>query len=144
MNSAEIRTKFKSYLGDEELFRKFVAHVNKTRKNRLLYKQELRWNDFRDKYLEREYSFDEIREIFRVCELHGIELIRGSCNAFRGEIDYSSEYESELLNSFPNTKPQQVMVPPAFEGEKIDIWYCTECIKVNKEYSENRITKRST
>ncbi|MDO6526760.1 hypothetical protein Q4519_13800 [Motilimonas sp. 1_MG-2023] len=127
MDREEFRKRFYDYLGDSVRYRKFVAQLNKSTKNRLAYWQQKNVVTFSNEHGLEVPEFFELRDIFNVCEVHGDELLEGLVKVFRGHVDYSREYEQATIAYFPNSYMNEINGPTELHGKSIAIKYCPAC-----------------
>jgi hypothetical protein len=127
MNSAEYRAKFKEFLGDEDRYKKFVATVNRGREGRLLFWQERAVERFCSSNVIPVSSYEDLRELFAVCELHGNKLENGTVKVFKGHVDYSQEYNKACQELFPNSYMSDINGPQEMWGKYLEIRYCQAC-----------------
>ena len=135
----KIRRDFYNFVGDTNIYNKFVRHLNCSNQGRLLFKQEMRWNSFQDKILGREYGFDEIQEIFRVCEVHNIDLVKDTVKLKQGHLDYSREYEQASANLFPYACSSPYFVWDTKGQKAIDVWFCQKCRDAKTIFNEEKL-----
>ena len=135
----KIREGFYEFLDDEQIYNKFVRHLNCSNQGKLLFKQELHWNNFKDKYLNRDYGFSEIQEIFRVCEVHNVELVKGTVELRQGHLDYTRDYEQASAKLFPYACISPFFVWDTKGQSVVDVWYCPKCRVAKASFNEQEL-----
>jgi hypothetical protein len=101
MDAEAVRTAFRSFVG-EPRYRRFVRAVNTIdrRLGRMRYWQEADWSRFARRHPGCAMPFEAILEAFRVCEVHGGELVEGPTPVWYG-LSFRDEFLKERLTSFP-------------------------------------------
>lgn len=127
MNNVEYREKFRSFLADDARYCKFVEVINRGRDARLFFWQERAIEKFCAEYSLLIPSYEELREIFDICELHGNTLEHGMVSVFHGHVDYSREYTKACQELFPNSYLSEVNGPKEMYGKNIEIRFCQAC-----------------
>ena len=143
----QIRKEFYDFVNDRDIYNKFVRHLNCSGQGRLLYKQELRWNEFRTKHLDRDYTYEELQEIFRVCEIHNVALVKDTVKVQQGHLDYSRDFEEASVNLFPYARTSPIFVWDPKGRKYLDVWFCERCREAKKNYNEKmlkQIEQRNT
>lgn len=131
-----LRETFKMFLGPQR-FRKFIN--NGYLFERLKYWQEQEWAKFIKIHPEFAVSPQEFESIFRICELHGDELLPGIVGVFRGCRDYASWYVEALDTLFKNANDDSISTEGAeYSREHFDVWYCPTCRQVKADWSSKR------
>lgn len=128
---SEFRTRFKAYSG-AETYAKFIKALHRTvrKDSRLRFWQQDLWQSFVSDNPHFELSEDALVEALRNCELHEDELIPEEVPAFHGCIDYSREYEQDLIERFPHATMKQIMVSSEYTQLTYTLWVCTTCNQI--------------
>lgn len=134
MNNREFRRQFAAFLDDESCYKKFVSTINRGRTNRLLYWQESCLEKFCSANQIEPPCFNEISEIFRVCEIHGETLRKGTQGIFDGEIDYCPTFTKAAELLFPYTNSRLLNGKIEQYGQKVESWYCDVCVEAEKKW----------
>jgi hypothetical protein len=139
----EIRQKLFELLGDER-FRKFVRAMPRSPQgSRLRYWQQAVWDAFILQNPECQLNYDTMIATFRICELHGQELVQYRLPVRDGCVDYSNEFWETRRRYFPNAALDFIStegwnirdVPPM-------MWVCDRCETIRQE--EARRTRSNT
>ncbi len=136
MNESEFREKFREFLNDEDRYKKFVATINRDKDNRLLFWQERTIEKFCQQYSLDIPSFNGLRGIFDICELHGSRLENGKVKVFCGHVDYSKDYTKACAELFPNSHLSEVNGPEEMQGKYYNIRFCQTCREAQQKWSK--------
>jgi hypothetical protein len=100
MDSDAVRSAFRSFVG-EPRYRRFVRAVNTIdrRLGRMRYWQETDWSRLTRCHPEYAMPFGAIPDAFRVCEVHGGELVEGPTPVWYGH--FRDEFMKERDTLFP-------------------------------------------
>jgi hypothetical protein len=74
MDSAELRSLFRAFVGDNRC-RRFVHQLHFTRKRRLLYWQQDLWDEFVERNPHAKMSLEALKAHFQFCEVHNCDLV---------------------------------------------------------------------
>ena len=141
MKKEEYRKLFLEYLDDEVRYGKFVAQINSRQKNRLAYWQEKEIENFSEKHSLQVLSYDELLDIFSICEVHGDELQDGVVRVFNGHIDYSPAYGESASKLFPNSYLDEINGPRELYGKDAPVRFCPSCRKARNEWIDKMHNK---
>ncbi len=140
MDAAAIREAFKAFIGTED-FNRFVRAINTApeRLSRLRWWQERLWEPFAEENPQWKVAFEQLREVFRFCEVHSRVLVRGIIHVPAGQTTCGAV-------------PREVRQPPpcpyarcgvrpedwgGISGTRIEeVWYCEECRQVLAAWRE--------
>lgn len=155
MDGAEARRAFVASAGDER-FRAFVRALNAAPVSltRLRFWQMDLWAAFVKADPRWPADFAEVREAFRVCEIHGDELVRDSVHALASQIlwrhtqspDCGPRTYPRAFDAFPHPGWGVDPVANSRGGTRLtDVWYCPECRRLRAAWeSEHGRTIRRT
>jgi hypothetical protein len=137
MDATAMRRAFAAFAG-EDRFRSFVRALNKApvSLNRLRFWQAKLWAAFVGIDPRWPADFAAVRDAFRVCEVHGAELLRDAVHAPAGQIQWLHTQSPD--SGWPNPPaefatfpyPGWGVDPAAWTGagtRLMDVWYCPEC-----------------
>lgn len=128
MDTAKLREEFREFVGEDQ-YRKFVAvlHSSGRSKRRLLAWQEVLWGKFTSQKDIGKLPFDEIEQIFRVCEIHNCELESETLLIQYGTRNYSASYIVARDKLFPHANTQAL--GPCWQEERTEkvVFFCSIC-----------------
>jgi hypothetical protein len=137
VDAAELRLAFGAFAGADR-FRAFVRALNvaPVSLTRLRFWQEELWAAFVSADPRWPADFAVAREAFRVCELHGCELVRDAVPAPTGQIQWRHTQSPD--SGSPDLPPDFAAFPYAGWGVDplawsgagttlMEVWYCPEC-----------------
>ena len=132
------RIAFKSFLGDE-LYNTFIEK-GYDRHGELRYWQQKEWERFIAVHPEFAISPGDLALAFRVCHLHGIELLRDSSMTYSDDFpNLSDEYVKARNQHFPHAAVDCVEGrPPDCDLEGMEVWYCPSCREAFAKWEELR------
>jgi hypothetical protein len=148
MDEIAVRGAFRSFAGDQQ-FQAFVRALNiaPVSLKRLRYWQQDLWAAFVALHPTLPADFGEVREAFRICEIHGCRLHRDAVHAPAGQIQ-SRETQSPdhpFSDELPGIQDCPYsgwgVVPLEWEGcgtRLMEIWYCPECRNKRAALEEGR------
>jgi hypothetical protein len=155
MDETTVRRAFRSFAGDHQ-FHAFVRALNiaPLSLKRLRYWQQDLWAAFVALHPALPADFGEVREAFRVCEVHDCHMLRDAVHAPAGQIQNRETQSPD--HRFPAELPGIQDCP--YDGWGVDplecegcgtrlmeIWYCPECRKKRAALEEERRrTRRCT
>ena len=128
----EFRTRFKEYTG-AETYKRFVQALHQTARrkdSRLRFWQQDLWQSFISANPDFLLSEDALVDALRICELHEDELFPKEVRVFHGCIDYSREFEQDMVERFPHATFEQIMVSPDYTGRTCTLWVCATCDQI--------------
>ncbi|TWT34484.1 hypothetical protein [Blastopirellula retiformator] len=133
-DAAEIRQLFREMLGDAQFHKFLVAMPHDVTGQKLRYWQQEAWEQFQTNYPAIRLTFPELVAIFRICQLHGSELVQKQVKVFQGCVDYAHEYWEQRRKLFPNAPlPLFSTEGRTMQKQSTAIWYCPECERVERE-----------
>lgn len=134
VNAAAFRQTLAAFLGPDE-YRKFVRQAR--RAGRLRFWQEGVLERFFAAHPHLRLGRDELLVAFRVCEVHGEELLAGTVEVIDGHVDYTDDYTRAKRDRFPNavTGPFYTQGGPS-PGPVVEVWYCPACREAETEWRQ--------
>jgi len=135
MNKKSIRLDLKSFVDDEDRYRRFVRQIRTDKKGRLKFWQEQLVNDFSNSEFGYELSYSELRDTFNICEIHDIEMMTQAVKVSIRHVDVFHEDSEKAPNLHPNYLPDLINGTQDMQGKKFDIEFCPECNRLYRKWS---------
>ena len=129
MTTPEVRAAFAAFCGVDQ-YRRFVRVLNPTPRgpDRLMYWQEALWEGFAFGHQDlKRPTFADLRDMFRVCDVHGTELLRDAVPIVYGGAEPSADFSraADLEFPFAQTELRVRCALPGPNATEVD--YCTDC-----------------
>ncbi len=139
--SVQLRQRFRTFLADDDLFRKFVDFCNHKcrQKKRLMTWQEELWKRFTHTHREYEnLSIGGILFVFHICHVHFTSLFSDSVPIKKGvcDIHYFRDFEKAVISEAPYSTPFLLDSPSRDGASFISVDHCKECLARRAQLEE--------
>ena len=143
MEANEIRRRLLNFLGDDRFCKFLRAMPRSSEGTRLRYWQQDVWDAFVLLNPDCSPNYEELVGIFRICELHGEELVQYQVPVFNGCVDYTKEFWETRRQHFPNAALDRISTEGrAIEAVSGTMWVCNRCEEIRQQREEVRRSRR--